>query len=297
MNDALTSRTKPADDDQQLVELFSARLEAGHQGAYMPPSEPQLKVRTLFLSDMHFGMPGTATREFIDFMEQVAFERLVLVGDVVDGWALTRRWNWGERQERCLDLILGAAQNADEVLYIPGNHDEFWRASMPSAPLGGIKFALNHRYGLADGRQVWITHGDEHDPVTSRATWLSQFGSVLYEGGIQTSKGFKRAQQYVGLPGFSPSRQLKDIVKRVVQPSRQFHAQLSQDANDNQCEVVLCGHIHRPELCRTEDAVIYANCGDWVETASAIAENADGTLSLLRWSHGRGLSTLAAEPF
>ncbi|HNK33520.1 MAG TPA: UDP-2,3-diacylglucosamine diphosphatase, partial [Plasticicumulans sp.] len=46
---------------------------------------------------------------------------------------------------------------------------------------------------------------------------------------------------------------------------------------------IVCGHIHKPEL-RTIDGTLYANCGDWIESCTALVEHADGRLQVLHWA-------------
>ena len=283
-------------DAAELTQLFSDRMAMGALGVARADQEPQLAVKTLFISDTHLGMPGTATSELTHLLEHTQCERLIMIGDVIDGWALGRRWLWRQGQEAALDAMLMHAAKPDcDVVYIPGNHDEFWRGHMPSKPLGGVRFVQNLLLPLADGRHFWVSHGDEHDSVTNHASWLSQFGSMLYEGGIHASKGFKRLLQMLGFSGFSASQELKNLVKYIVQPPREFEAQLGRDAQIRGANGVLCGHIHRPVLKPTADGILYANTGDFVESASAIVEDFDGKLSLIYWSHKTGLVKQAYE--
>ena len=292
----LLQHRKRVQNAAELTQLFSNRMAAGAVGLARADQQPHLTVKTLFISDTHLGMPGTATSELTHLLEHVRCERLIMIGDIIDGWALGRRWLWRAGQETALDAILMHAARPDcDVVYIPGNHDEFWRDHLPAEPISGVRFMPNLLLPLNDGRQFWVSHGDEHDTVTSHASWLSQFGSMLYEGGIHASKGFKRLQQMLGFSGFSASQVLKNLVKYVVQPPREFEAQLGRDAHAKGANGVLCGHIHRAELKPTADGIIYANTGDFVESASAIIEDFDGRLSLIYWSHKTGLVKQAYE--
>ena len=45
---------------------------------------------------------------------------------------------------------------------------------------------------------------------------------------------------------------------------------------------VVCGHIHRPEIT-TIGGIVYHNCGDWVESCTALVEQRDGRIELIDW--------------
>ena len=286
----LMQQPKRVTSAAELRSLFTARMAQGALGLASGEAQPLLRIKSLFISDTHLGMRGTAADELTHLLEHCECERLIMIGDIIDGWALGRHWNWKHRQETAFDAILmKAAKPSCDVVYIPGNHDEFWRIDLPKKGIGGVRFLPNVLIEMADGRSFWVSHGDEHDTVTNHATWLSQFGSMLYEGGIHASKGFKRMLQMIGFKGFSASQELKNLVKYVVQPPKQFEEKLGQDARVKGASGVLCGHIHRPELKQSDAGMTYANTGDFVESASAIVEDFDGRLSLIYWSHKVGL--------
>ena len=86
------------------------------------------RYRTIFLSDVHLGTRGCRADFLLDFLRRTECERLYLVGDVVDGWRLRKSWHWTETFDEVLRHILGMAKRGTEVVYIPGNHDEMFRA-------------------------------------------------------------------------------------------------------------------------------------------------------------------------
>jgi hypothetical protein len=51
----------------------------------------------------------------------------------------------------------------------------------------------------------------------------------------------------------------------------------------------VCGHIHHAAI-RHADGVLYLNDGDWVESCTALTEDARGHLEILHWA------PTAAEP-
>ena len=65
-----------------------------------PADEGRVRFRAIFLSDLHLGTPGCQTRALLEFLRLTDSDRLYLVGDIVDGWRLRRRWTsrWAGRQ-------------------------------------------------------------------------------------------------------------------------------------------------------------------------------------------------------
>jgi UDP-2,3-diacylglucosamine pyrophosphatase LpxH len=45
---------------------------------------------------------------------------------------------------------------------------------------------------------------------------------------------------------------------------------------------VICGHIHWAQI-RDIGGLTYVNCGDWVDSCTAIVEHFDGALELVSW--------------
>jgi hypothetical protein len=62
-----------------------------------------------------------------------------------------------------------------------------------------------------------------------------------------------------------------------------FEKQLTEIAKIKGCDGIICGHIHQAAL-KEIDGCIYMNSGDWVESMSALAEDAGGNWSLVYYS-------------
>jgi UDP-2,3-diacylglucosamine pyrophosphatase LpxH len=60
-------------------------------------------------------------------------------------------------------------------------------------------------------------------------------------------------------------------------------------------QVVVCGHIHHATM-RQAGPALYMNCGDWVESRTAIAEHKDGRLELSRWDEVAADLLMPATP-
>ena len=237
--------------------------------------------RTVFISDTHLGMTGVRNRTLLSFLQGLSCETLYLVGDMIDGWALQRHWHWSETDDAVLVQIDRIIKAGTRVVYIPGNHDDMVRSVLNVERYRGMELRLNDTYVLADGRRFYISHGDQFDAVTQNLEWLSRFGHVLYEGYTAIMR------QVAKTPGMSwaqdmPAR-VKSLSKRIFQPQGAFERGLKREAEALNAVGAVAGHIHRPAL-NTKDGFTYANCGDWVESCTALVENESGVLRLLYWS-------------
>ncbi|MAH88097.1 MAG: UDP-2,3-diacylglucosamine hydrolase [Kiloniella sp.] len=237
--------------------------------------------RTVFISDTHLGMTGVRSETLLAFLHGLSCETLYLVGDIIDGWALQRHWVWTDTDDAVLDAIFAQVKAGTRVVYIPGNHDDMVRDILSVERFGGVELRLSDILILADGRRFYVTHGDQFDVVTNNMTWLSKFGHLIYE---YYTAGMR---QVARLPGLGWANNLpahaKSLSKRIFQPQGAFERGLQREAGERNAVGAIAGHIHRPAL-NTKDGFTYANCGDWVESCTALVEDPAGHLSLLYWS-------------
>ena len=249
-----------------------------------PPSPPNhiRRYRSVWISDLHLGTPGCQAHALLDFLKHVESEHLFLVGDIIDGWQLRRSWYWPQAHNDVIQKLLRKARKGTRVVFIPGNHDEFARRYL-GHDFGGIEVAEDWTHETADGRKLWITHGDLFDGVIQCATWLAHVGDSLYGFTLRMNRHLNSLRARLGLPYWSLSKYLKLKVKRAVSYVGDFEAALAREARKRGAHGVVCGHIHHAEL-RQIDGILYANDGDWVESLTALVEHADGRLELIDWS-------------
>jgi UDP-2,3-diacylglucosamine pyrophosphatase LpxH len=253
------------------------------------------RFRTLWISDLHLGTAGCQAEALLDFLRATHCDTLYLVGDIVDGWQLRRHWHWPQAHNDVVQKLLRKVRKGTRVVFVPGNHDEFARHFL-GHHFGGIEVVDDPLHLTADGRRLWITHGDRFDGVVQCARWLAHLGDQAYEMTLRLNWQLNRLRARLGLPYWSLSRYLKLKVKRAVSYIGDFEQAVAREARRRGADGVVCGHIHHAEL-REIDGVLYANDGDWVESLSALAEHADGRLELLDWSaHARLAGQAAAQP-
>ena len=244
-----------------------------------------LRVRTVWISDLHLGTPGCQARALLDFLRQVDCETLYLVGDIIDGWQLRRSWYWPQAHNDVVQKILRKARKGTRVVFVPGNHDEFARRYVEHN-FGGVDVVDEAVHTTADGRRLWVTHGDHFDGVIQCAKWLAYVGDWAYERTLQVNSWFNRARARLGLPYWSLSKYLKGKVKRAVNYIGDFEAAVAREARQRGLHGVVCGHIHHAEI-REVEGVLYCNDGDWVESLTALLEHHDGRLEIADWSAQR----------
>lgn len=248
--------------------------------------------RTIFISDLHLGTRGCRSDFLLDFLRRTECRQLYLVGDVVDGWRLRRSWYWDGTHDEILRVILAKARAGTQVTYIPGNHDELFRAWMPME-FAGVRLRRDAEHVTADGRRLLVMHGDEFDSVVRYARFLAGLGDWAYTCALALNRWFNAARRRLGYPYWSLSAWLKRQVKEAVKSIDRFESALAAEARRRGCAGVVCGHIHHPAI-REVDGVAYMNDGDWVESCTALVEHADGRLELVDWAAENRLSFWSA---
>lgn len=240
-----------------------------------------LQFRTIFISDVHLGTSGCQAKRLLEFLKATESDKLYLIGDIVDGWQLKRRWYWHQTHNDVVQLVLKKAKKGTKVIFVPGNHDESVRQFI-GLDFGGIKIRDELVHKTADGRKMLVLHGDRFDGVIACAKWLAYVGDSLYTLILKFNQYYNSWRARVGLPYWSLSQYLKLKVKNAVSYITSFEQALAAEARKKGLDGVICGHIHKPEI-RDIDGILYCNDGDWVESLSALVEEPSGQLRLVDW--------------
>lgn len=248
------------------------------------------KLRSVFISDVHLGTPGCQAKALLSFLKAHPSDRLYLIGDIIDGWQLRRKWYWPQSHNDVIQKILRRARKGCKVIFVPGNHDEFARHFL-GHQFGGVDVVEDAIHTTADGRKFWIIHGDHFDGVIQYAKWLAYLGDNLYELTLRINTHLNSWRARVGLPYWSLSQYLKHRVKSALNYVLQFEDAVAAEARKRGLDGVICGHIHRPEM-RDIDGTLYCNDGDWVESLTGIVEHPDGRLEIVHW----GQSARQSQP-
>ena len=237
------------------------------------------RFRAIFISDVHLGTRGCQAHKLLEFLRLYDADTIYLVGDIVDGWQLKSAWYWPQSHNDVVQKLLRKARKGARVVYVPGNHDEFLRDYYGSH-FGGIEVAANAVHTTADGLRLLVIHGDLFDVVIRHARWLAMLGSHAYDVAIWLNTHFNALRRGLGLRYWSLSRWAKLRVKNAVNFIGEFEATLAGEARRHRLDGVICGHIHHPAL-RMESELLYVNCGDWVESCTAVVEHFDGRFEII----------------
>lgn len=238
------------------------------------------RFRTVFISDLHLGCAGCSADRLLEFLHGTHCDQLYLVGDIIDIWALQKKRFWPQAHNDVVRALLGKARHGTRVTYIPGNHDELLR-HYAGHRFGNIEIVERAVHRTADGRALLVVHGDEFDAVVRSSRWLGLLGSTLYELLLRANTLVNLVRRLCGFPRWSLAAFLKQKVKNAVQYISRYEEAVAFAARRHGVQGVICGHIHRPEIARF-GAIEYHNCGDWVESCTALVEHADGRIELLR---------------
>jgi UDP-2,3-diacylglucosamine pyrophosphatase LpxH len=244
--------------------------------------------RTIWISDVHLGTRGRKADFLLDFLRHTESDYMYLVGDIVDGWRLKKSWYCPQEHNDVVQKLLRKARKGTRVYFIPGNHDAVLR-DYTGMDFGGISLVEEAFHTTADGKRLWVTHGDQFDAVVRYAKWLALLGDWAYTTAQTVNYWFNVCRRHLGFSYWSLSNFLKHKVKNAVQYIGKFEDAVAEEARRREVDGVVCGHIHSAEI-RDFDGVLYCNDGDWVESCSALVEHRNGALEILNWAEVRALS-------
>lgn len=249
----------------------------------MVDEAPAHRYRAIWISDVHLGTRDCRAAELLDFLRSHDADVIYLVGDLIDGWVLRRTWHWPQAHNDVMQKLLRKVRRGARVVYTPGNHDEFARAYL-NHQFGGIDVVDDAVHVTADGRRLWVVHGDRFDPVVSRHRWL-----------IPVAHGFLALLRRVGIPTLwrmirplfgRPYRSLASFVKSranlAMAALGDFERIAVAETRRRGLDGIVCGHVHVAAM-RSIEGVLYANDGDWVDSCTALVEHDDGRLEIVRW--------------
>jgi UDP-2,3-diacylglucosamine pyrophosphatase LpxH len=242
------------------------------------------KVRTLFLSDIHLGYKRARVRELSEFLQGVEAECIVLVGDIVDALSMARRFFWSPEHTQIVRTLLARQRAGTRLIYIPGNHDASLGV-MAEMLQGQIEVHREWVHRTARGERLLVMHGDQFDGIVTCPAWLTRLGDAMYEMTVVLSHGVNNLRRALKRPYWPLAERIKLSIPVSVRYISEFESVASAHAREQGYDGVVCGHIHRANLCQI-NGTLYCNTGDWVESCSALVEKQNGELELLRWPHG-----------
>ncbi len=241
------------------------------------------EYETIFLSDIHLGTRDSKAAEVIDFLKATRCKKLVLNGDIVDGWALRGGGKWMPEHTKFVRTVLKKMEKqGTEVIYLRGNHDDILERFLP-INFGILRIVDEYVHTTPQGSYL-VVHGDGFDSVTTSHKWVALLGAKAYELLLGVNRLYNKWRKLRGKEHFSLSKKIKARVKSAVSFVDRYEDQLKESALVRGCCGIICGHIHTPADKILDEQIHYLNSGDWVESLTAIVETEPGKFDLINHS-------------
>ena len=242
-----------------------------------------MKYKSIFVSDIHLGTRFSQAEQFLDLLKETESENLFFVGDIIDGWAIKRKFKWAQSHSDVIQKILRKARKGTNVYFITGNHDDFLRPFTPLFMGDNLCVINEYEYTALNTKRYLITHGDFFDSITMTKKWLAVLGDVGYDFLLHVNHILNKIRKLFKIKRYwSLSKYVKDNVKSSVSFINDFEGILTNHALKKGYDGVICGHIHKAEAKMIQN-VEYLNCGDWVESCSYVVEHFDGRFEVKYW--------------
>jgi len=261
---------------------------------YGRAKDGDFRARTLFLSDIHLGFRRARVRELAAFLRRVEADCIVLAGDIIDGLALGKRFFWTDEHTQVLRLLLARRRAGARLVYLPGNHDA-GLAVAADLLHGALEVHREWVHKTASGARLLVVHGDQFEGSLACPGWLYKLGDIVYETTLALNHRVNDVRLSLGRPYKSLLAHLKLALPTSARYIDKFEQSAARYASQQGFDGIICGHIHRPNLCRI-GGTLYANTGDWVDSCSALIEDQRGELRLYRWPADARQSLRGAQP-
>ena len=249
------------------------------------------RVRSIFLSDIHLGTRACQAERLLAFLRVYDAEYVYLLGDIIDFWSLGRGIYWPSLHNTFVQKMLKRARHEVKVVLVPGNHDEALREYVGS-DFGDIRVVREAIHTAADGRRYFLMHGDEFDQITRYHRWVALLGDIAYGLLLRLNGLLSWVRRKLHLSGYwSLAGYAKRKVKGALDFVYGFEESVAHHVRQMGLDGVVCGHIHSAAI-KNIGGITYINCGDWVDSCTAIVEHDDGRMELVHW---RGSEVLGKD--
>jgi UDP-2,3-diacylglucosamine pyrophosphatase LpxH len=260
--------------------LQTLELASNGKGPERAASLAGKRYRSLFLSDLHLGSRHCRADRILDFLRSNTADTLYLVGDVFhDGFALRRRWS--PVYDAIFSKLADRAREGSRIVYLPGNHDQAFRQRY-GVHLGGVEVVEQALHVTGDGKRLLVLHGDRFDPAALRALWLSRLGGRVDAALRSVNWAVNRAMRFFGFDEWSLMTAMTPFLNALLANSECFGRRVAECVRESGADGIVCGHSHRAAI-HEDFGTLYANCGEWLDGCTAIGEEADGGLKIIRW--------------
>lgn len=247
----------------------------------MGQADATFTYRSLFISDVHLGSRFCDASTFADFLARNSASIVFFVGDTFDFWSLGGRIRWGDPHGQVLRTLCAMLQKGTRIIVIPGNHDDHLRNFLGFA-VGGIEVHPRCVHETARGQRFLVAHGDEHDRLVQKSGRFARV-ACRWKERLAPSPRLLRRLSRSRLHIKPTTTSLWAHLRYQFADIGNVERALAADAAEQKLDGVISGHTHLPED-RLLGGVRYLNCGDWVRNCTAIREEWNGEIGLIRWT-------------
>ena len=237
--------------------------------------------KTVWLSDIHLGSKDCKADYLLSFLKHSNIEKLYLVGDIVDMWAMSKSFRWPQTHNDVLHQLLKLSKSGTQVIYLPGNHDAPLQ-QYHGLQFGEIEVAREISHITAKGQKLLVLHGDQFDSQLALGKLTTKLGDFGYDLLLFLDRCYHKVQGKHAMRYWSLARYIKSHVKGAQKAIERYREVCCRAARERDFDGVVCGHIHHPEISEHE-GTLYFNDGDWVESCSALVEDKQGEIKLVYW--------------
>jgi UDP-2,3-diacylglucosamine pyrophosphatase LpxH len=231
--------------------------------------------KTIIMSDLHLGARQSQTDKIISFLDNNTTEKLILNGDIIDGWALKGNGKWTKDCTKIFRRFMKMSEKNTKVVYIRGNHDDFLKDFIPFK-LNNIRIVRKYIHNGIDGRKYFCFHGDVLDFVIMEARWLAVIGGWSYDIVIKFNTIYNKIRKWFKLPYHSLANTIKQSVKGAINFVSDFEDNAKGLTKQKGYDVAVCGHIHHPKIEND-----YMNSGDFCENSTCLVEDYNGVWKII----------------
>jgi UDP-2,3-diacylglucosamine pyrophosphatase LpxH len=208
-------------------------------------------------------------------LEENQADKLILNGDIIDGWALKGNGKWTKDCTKIFRKFMKMSEKDTKVIYIRGNHDDFLKDFIPFK-LNNIRIVRKYVHEGIDGRTYFCFHGDVLDFVIMEARWLAIIGGWSYDIVIKFNTLYNKIRKWFNLPYHSLANTIKQSVKGAINFVSDFEQNAKGLTKQKGYDVAVCGHIHHPKLEND-----YMNSGDFCENSTCLVEDYNGEWKII----------------
>jgi UDP-2,3-diacylglucosamine pyrophosphatase LpxH len=234
-----------------------------------------MKWKTIIMSDLHLGARQSQTEKILKFLKENKSEKIILNGDIVDGWALKNKGKWNDDCTKIFRKFMKRSEKGSEVIYIRGNHDDFLKPFIPFT-MNNIQIVRKYVHTGIDGRTYYCFHGDVLDFVIMEVRWLAVLGGWSYDFVIRLNTIYNKIRKTFNLPYHSLANTIKQSVKSAINFVSDFEKNAKDLTKQKGYDVAVCGHIHQPKL-----EADYMNSGDFCENSTCLVEDFEGNWKII----------------